>query len=362
MDLSNPDNLCINKTDFDWEYYLQKNPDVRKIASTLDKCYWHWITYGRYENRWVRDISGREYQVQIKPKDKFAHTKPQPQTIVCTHEPLDLSFKIAIMIHIFDVKMTKCFFSYLNSLCNTYNNNNFDIYLNIVNENNPYQGNLQDFINAQIQTINFPNVHCQYSPNHGGDIGGFLILSKLVIQSGIDYKYVIFTHSKNKKNWRIDLCKCVFSLKYENLAKINNLGLVSAKKWVYSFDPINQAEEYQKFKYHLIDLCRIYGLNTNNKWEFIAGTMFLANIKIIQYIVSHDIDTVFNMLNNVNSADINWITIIDDKGKDRRNAPNDYYYRLKYGKSLMSDYMVEHTFERIIGLICQHLELQVIKY
>lgn len=359
MDSNNPQSLYIPKNDFDWEYYLQKNPDVKKIATNLDKCHRHWVAYGCYENRWVKTIkSNSELQVKLKPHEKFnVSTGP---TLSNSHELIDLKFKIAIMIHIFDVHLMRGFILYLNSLNIGYNSNNFDIYFNIVEENNPYQGDLKLYVNEQIKLISNPNVYCHYGQNRGGDIGGFMILSKIVIQSGIDYKYAIFVHSKNKNHWRIGLCRCIFDIKYELLEKIPDVGIISAKKWVYPFDPSKQPEEYRKFKYHLIELCRVYGLDSNKSWNFIAGTMFLANISIIKYIVSHEIDNVYHMLNRTDSVDINWVSIMDEKGKDRKNAPNDYYYRLKYGKSLVSDYMIEHTFERTIGLICDHLGLKVI--
>lgn len=362
MDSVNPQSLFIPKNEFDWEYYIQKNPDVKKIGTNLDKCYRHWITYGCYENRWVKSTKlQKECQVKLKTTDKFIIPVIQTySTVVKPHAPIDLKFKIAVMIHIFDVRLLRGFILYLNALNDSYINTNFDIYFNIVEENNPYQGDLKKFVNDQLTLIHNPNIQCHYSLNCGGDIGGFLLLSKMVIKSGIKYKYVIFVHSKNKTNWRIGLCQCIFGIKFENLNKTPDIGIISAKKWINLFDPIKHPEEYRKFKFHLIELCRIYELPSDTPWSFVAGTMFLADIKIIEYIVSHEVDNVYHMLNRIDSVDINWVSILDEKGKDRKGAPNDYFYRLKYGRTLISDYMIEHAFERIIGLICDHLNLKLI--
>ena len=47
----------IAKTEFDWEYYLSKNDDVKKKGiNGLDECYRHWILYGCYENRIVKSL------------------------------------------------------------------------------------------------------------------------------------------------------------------------------------------------------------------------------------------------------------------------------------------------------------------
>jgi hypothetical protein len=66
-------------------------------------------------------------------------------------------------------------------------------------------------------------------------------------------------------------------------------------------------------------------------------------------------------LNKSNSVDINWLKIVTEElKKDPRGCSNDFQYRLKYGQPLHPDHMIEHTFERILGLICDHMGLQVI--
>jgi len=175
--MNDPKLAYIPKIDFDWEYYLLKNPDVKQAGRTsLDKAYRHWTTYGCYENRWVKSlVNGIERQVKLKIGDKFPIIVTQ-----CTQQPhIDLKFKIAIMIHIFDVTMIKFFASYINYLNNSYLNSNFDVYINIVEENNPFEGDLKQYVTEQLTHINNPNLHCYYNHNRGGDIGGFLILSKI---------------------------------------------------------------------------------------------------------------------------------------------------------------------------------------
>jgi hypothetical protein len=355
----------ISKDDFDWEYYMTKNDDIRRAGlCNLDKCYRHWITNGCHENRWVRSIHDmREKQVQLRPNEHFVINMSSNTSVVNQKKQIELGFKIAIMIHVFDVTMLRFFISYLNELHQSYSDDNFDIYFNIVEENNPYQGNLQEYVKEQLRCVENQHVLCDYSENRGGDIGGFLLLSKRVIRSSIDYRYVMFVHSKSKKKWRIDLCRCLFGLTFEQLDKIKDFGMISAKRWIYNFDPVKQPEEYQRFRYHLVDLCNVYEIPSSsyqNGWQFVAGTMFLLNTKIIQYIVGHNIDHVYCHLNTPSTVDINWVTIVNELRKDMRGTVNDYQYRLRYHKSLCSDYMVEHTYERILGLLCQHMGLKLI--
>jgi hypothetical protein len=361
----------IAKYDFDWDYYLTKNPDLRKAGlNNLDKCYRHWITYGCYENRCVKSIkSGIEQQVKLKPNEKFNQSQQVSSSIqgpAHSSKIVDLKFKIAVMIHVFDVTMMRFFVSYANYLNKQYNRDNFDIYFNIVEENNPYQDQacapgcgLKDYVQEYLSQIDHPKVECRYSANRGGDIGGFLILSKTVINTTIDYKYVIFIHSKNKSNWRKDLCHCIFDINFQNLEKTPDVGMISSNKWIKSFDPVKQPDEYRRFNYHMVDLCQIYGLSIDKPFKFVAGTMFLAKMDIIQFIVSHEIDRVYQMLNRVDSIDINWVTIMDELHKDRLGTYNDYQYRLKFKKSLLSDYMIEHTYERVLGLLCEQRGLKL---
>ena len=358
--------LFIPIHEFDWEYYLSKYEDLRHADITsLEKAYQHWITYGCHENRWVRFLSShKEIQVNLRHGEQLiphASSKHEPKMSLKLKE-IPLLPKIAIMIHIFDTSMIPFFVTYLNTLSRAYPVGNFDLYLNIVEENNPFQGDLKACVKDHLKELMPFMMNCYYSENRGGDIGGLIRLSKEVIASGIDYRYVIFVHSKTKKRWRNDLCRCVFSINYPRITEDPKVGLISSKKWIYSFDPVRNKSEFERFQYHLIELCRIYQLPQDQPWQFVAGTMFLANIAIIQYLVSHEIDNVYHMLNRLESVDINWLNITQSLRKDTKGTGNDYMYRTKYHRSLCSDYMIEHTFERIIGLISQHLGLKTIGY
>ena len=45
---------------------------------------------------------------------------------------------------------------------------------------------------------------------------------------------------------------------------------------------------------------------------------------------------------------------------DNRGCGNDLQYRVKFGQSLHVDYMIEHAYERLIGLICHLLNLKIL--
>lgn len=368
----------IPKNEFDLEFYINHNDDVKKARlTTLDTAYKHWITYGCYENREVKSLkSGKIIKIKLKPNEKFV-IKPSPQAeylptmgsgsvsgLPGAPNVITLGYRIAILIHIYDTKMFPFFTNYLNNLNNLYNKDNFDIYINVVEEGSPHKdGDLREAVINYMKKINNPNAYYFLSENRGGDIGGFMLLCKHIVNLDIDYKYVIFVHSKTRFQWRKELCQSVFNIKFENLHTMHNMGIIGSKKWLHNFNPLIQLDEYRRFKYHLVDLVDIYelGEEVEKPWQFIAGTMFLADMQIIKYIVTHKFDEVYYKLNRLDSIDINWLTIVTDElKKEPRGAGNDLQYRVKYGKPLHPDYMIEHTFERIIGLICSHLKLNVV--
>jgi hypothetical protein len=281
--------------------------------------------------------------------------------------PIKLIKPFALLIHIYNAKYMSFFTKNIQLLYSKYTKDSFDIFINIV-----YISNKQEVINnenmiieEELKKIYKPVVI--YSENKGGDIGGFLQLCKLL---DLDkYNGIIFCHSKTKDKWRIDLCSSIFNYKYSNDEL--NFGLLGNTKWIHTIDPQKNKSNYEKFNNHFVKLFKIYDFNDYlessinkkysdiKKWEFIAGTMFIANIKIIKYIIDHDIDYVYSLLNRLDSVDDNWLRIIKEMKLDNRGCGNDLCYRVKFGKPLLADFMIEHAFERLIGLICAKLNLTI---
>jgi hypothetical protein len=93
----------------------------------------------------------------------------------------------------------------------------------------------------------------------------------------------------------------------------------------------------------------------NKSWEFVGGTIMTLSIEVLRYIYDHHLDEVYGLLNYENSEDSQWLKVLSVQCKDPRGCGNDLSYRQRYGKSLLSDYMIEHTYERILGLIVNHV-------
>ena len=325
----------LNRYEFDWLYYLESNPDLRSAGiTTQEQSYQHWRQHGFRERRKYRKLGG---------------------SLITTAIPRKKDVTLAIMIHMYDVRQIKFFESYINRIKDV----SYDIYINVVKDGNPYGQleQLKEYMTKESKSLQ--NVKIYYNENRGGDIGGLLLMSKQVIDSKKDYDYVIFVHTKSKLKWRIELCRSIFNVNFNQLT--TNMGIIGTKKWVYRFDP-NKTGEFDRYRYHMIDLFDMYHISQEfrrKEWSFIGGTMFICNYKIIRYIVEHQIDQVYGMLNTVDSIDVNWMYMMSKRNKDLKGTVNDYQYRRRYGRSLISDYMIEHAYERIIGLISNHMGLQM---
>lgn len=406
----------ISFADFDWKYYIDSSQDLKKIRNSRD-AYNHWIQYGCFENRPVKNLKTKECftvklqkekgerfsQIEQQKIDKkkeaiersLSHQQQQQQRKIIPSQihqrnpappKIKLSFKLAILLHIFDIEMFPNFYiHYLNKLTNKYDDDDVHIYINFVIEDNPYgnMNTIKSAVEEHITHILNKNVYYCFNENRGGDIGGFLILSKIILDKckneSLNYKYILFAHTKKKDEWRKELVKPIFNYKFEYLSensKMEDFGIIGAKKWIYNIEPRTPKEQQQmeKYKYHMIDLCNMYNLEEDVKtsWKFVAGTMFILDTRIVQYIIyGNEIknenddsiyvsDVLYYKLNKLDSIDVNWLNIVTDiLKKDPKDVGNDLAYRMKYGKPLHPDHMIEHTFERVIGLICKHLGLKV---
>jgi hypothetical protein len=412
--------IPINIDDFDYHYYLKNNNDLVKAKmNTLIQCYTHWINHGCYENRKVRSLkSGKEISLNLTNKQKLvkinkylekninknqssfkddfvkvdqsnvnsninsnvkteilnknqlnSNVKQNINKSIQPKEIINLIKPFAILIHIYNTKYLSYFTKNIQLLYAKYTKESFDIFINIVYVSNKVEiiNNENNTINQEINKLYKP--HIIYSENKGGDIGGFLNLCKLL---DLDkYNGVIFVHSKTKDKWRIDLCSSIFNYNFSN--DEINFGLLGNSKWIHLVDPEKHELNYIRFSEHFIKLFKVYNFDDYlqltldkkykniNKWEFVAGTMFIANIKIIKYIVDHDIDYVYSLLNKLESVDENWLRIIKEMKLDNKGCGNDLFYRVKYGRPLHADFMIEHAFERILGLICNKLNLTIKK-
>lgn len=269
---------------------------------------------------------------------------------------ITLPFKVAIMIHIYDSQ--KVTISLLNSilkLLERYDKTNFHWYVNIaINLNTQSLKSIVEHLlkNKAVMLKIITN------QNQGGDIGGFLLLSEAIYQSQINYNYCYFFHTKTNNQWRNTLVSDIVNIKLENLDDINNFGLTGSRFHLHQFKYYPNCH----YDYHFKKLCQVakIPLSDGDIWYFIGGTIFLFNIQVVEFLNQVGIKQLHCLLNTTETIDVNWQNIaVNHCKKNLRNTNNDYHYRQLYKCSLVSDFMIEHTFERFFGLIVQHLKLKV---
>jgi hypothetical protein len=139
--------------------------------------------------------------------------------------------------------------------------------------------------------------------NKGMDIGGKIIFIKYLKDKNINYTNLLFLHSKSNAYKR----KLYFNPLIKNLdliiPKLNAYELVIPKKFIHdgndclykhNLNYYNEYNKYMKFKHF------------ENK--FIEGNCFFISKKLINKILPYNkLKIFYNILNNKNSFDLNWI-------------------------------------------------------
>lgn len=336
----------INYNDFDHEFYIDNNIDLKNLK-TKKLLYSHWYNYGCYENRLVRNIKSDKI-VRFNISKTFKKPIINFDTSTYIYKSIPISIPIVIMLYIFNHELINYYRNHINGFLRRYTNTY--IFIAVYKNNNKTDELLKFNDNTYIYDIE----------NRGGDIGGFLFLIKKVMEYqnkyNSNFNRIIFFHTKTNNNWRNKLCLPLLNAKYEKYD--NNIGIIAANRWILKFD-VNKNNNKEKYQ-HLSKFYGIYGGNITD-WEFVGGTIFCLHIDIIKYIYEHNINDIISLLNYENSIDNSWLNYLKKHNLNNKDCNNDYEYRKRYNKSLCSDYMIEHTFERIIGYINKLLGKKIMK-
>jgi hypothetical protein len=209
-----------------------------------------------------------------------------------------------------------------------------------------------------------------------------------LLNNNIDYDYILFLQSKSNENKR----KKYFEIVDDN--NINNLNILMDKNYAGIFPSIKKFENFAHEspfpnKYYVKEILDYLNLKILTS-DFFEGNCMILNKGIIQTIFTDNLKFFYNLLNNKDSFDINWIRwyykpnsndpyIIYKKfkennwlGNNLNNNSNIFLYNKfgKYGinekKNLeiasnykfalfneslegtnFADAMIEHAFERI---------------
>jgi hypothetical protein len=345
--------------DFDSEYYMNIYKDLR-IANitTHNKAYNHWILYGSHEGRTVKKLENDDimmFKLNIGERYKVVH-KPKGQIVKIT-DTIDM----CIMLYMYNINMLTYYNKFIETYENKFKNINIHVIVTVPLFENPFiKMNVSDYIHAAFINLKKSKVYINICTTEeeckGGDIGGLINTSKYAMELetklGVEFKWSMFLHSKTKLSWRKELSNPLFLY---NVRLLNDkCGIAGSKKWFLNFD----RKKNSNYDLHILTLCKYFEIDETKfqQWKFIGGTMFILNRQIVSELSLHN--DVQNVLNTHTSRDENWITLVHNRKLQRSECNNDYEYRHKFGKSLLSDFMIEHTFERFIGLICLKLNLE----
>lgn len=215
------------------------------------------------------------------------------------------------------------------------------------------------------------NVTILKIPNKGFDIGGKICALDFIYKNLINFDYILFLHSKTdinkrkqyyhpfiKNKNRIYLIKKILSMN-KNLN-----GIFPNLPW-YN---INNKTNYNKHDVYASNINYYseildYLKCPNREKLFVEGNCMILSKKIIDYIFKDNIKIFYNLMNEDNSFDYNWVKIFYNDNSNYNILYNKYLVNNWYGNNInladtnksLPDGMIEHVFERIWINIIKHL-------
>lgn len=196
--------------------------------------------------------------------------------------------------------------------------------------------------------------------NKGYDIGGKIIAINYIKENNINYEYILFLHSKSDKKYRK---KMVDSLvKNENRIHLISL-LMQINKNLYGIFPDWISSDFKYNSEYLSDVLNYFDCETICKF-FCAGNCMILRKEVVQYIFYDNIKMFYNLLNDEESFDVNWVKIYykyDDLTNDeiylkfKNEKLHGNNIKIHHTKEQFLDGMIEHVFERIWINIIKHI-------
>ena len=243
--------------------------------------------------------------------------------------------KIGILVHLFNISLWKEIYLYILNLkkFKIY----VDLYVNLaVNNKDDLLNN--DYINLKkkITEISwFNKIIITDTDNKGMDSGGFLTSYLKVLDSNVDYDFIIKIHSKTNDNWRNLL---LYSLLGNDKIIQNNFNLIDNEKIGmigYQTLSLNEDLVINKKSYKFMDeYIDLFNIKKTNSGFFIPGTIFIVKDYILkEYLTKKTIGKIYENFKS------NYCGLIDNKLEER-----------------------PHALERLYGIMVYNMKLNVISY
>jgi lipopolysaccharide biosynthesis protein len=195
--------------------------------------------------------------------------------------------KVCVILHLYYVDLWGYFLPYLKSI-----DTDIDLYVTITDG---HSGMFTDILDAI--TSEFPKSYIYSLPNKGMDVAPFIYILNQIMLNGMTYDVMVKLHSKKSlahsyelgERWRNQLTEALLGslLKLQNgyFACVgSNSTMVGSSAWVQNQNVIGYEQQF--FNEQI----------TFNQYDFVAGTMFMANFNLIMdwFTVNNIYDRFYN--------------------------------------------------------------------
>jgi lipopolysaccharide biosynthesis protein len=195
--------------------------------------------------------------------------------------------KIGIFIHLFHTDLLKEFNEYINKVKNEFG----EIFLIFTLQN----GIQYRRIGETIIKRTYPKCHILYIENKGVDVYSFLKQIQYVREKNITLDYILKIHTKmsiqdNLHDWRKELIQPITepkNLKYiHHIMKKREIGYVASQNCLF---PKNFDLVFKKNFQGIYKITQEFPHINENYLDFVAGTMFWINYKIIRENITNEL-------------------------------------------------------------------------
>lgn len=348
---------------FDYKFYSNKYKDVPKHPIS---AFHHYLDYGFYHGRECApriENTNFDWQYYIEfnnlninnAKDAKIHYDN-----IGKKQSLEFckKFKIAIILHLYNINLIDEFIKKINHFVKINNNNDFYIKINIPISNNidqyksiidcsrfkdkkyfhyilrltPYHKYLVTPENYPILTffdhklkhnLKIPpkNIQIIFSENRGADIGGFLLSIDQMFKENLPIDYIVKVHSKTDNSWR-QLLTSILNLRVNKILR----------KYDYIYNcHINTGLHPDLIKLMNNDILKKFNMPYKKNFGHASGTMFIASIKLIEFFKDQNLLNLFNTLNT-----------------------GDYFHN----PIAPPGFKIEHEYEAFFGYLASYLNLK----
>jgi hypothetical protein len=323
---------------FDWKFYTSYYPDLARYHTEIE-AYSHYMRHGQKEGR----ICNREQLsadlvliCNIGNREIFLDMVPTLQQIIQK------------------CKSIYVYLTLLSSMCSC-------------NCSIPNRCTCKENLFALL-SLPSEKGKLIFVENRGFDIGPFLHCLDDIKQSQRTFKYCVKIHTKSDRTWRNRLISSFEEIdRYiDKLEHDPTLGMVCSDA-----DKRRLLQCLGNNKYHLDRLKDKFAINI--EWDdsihFCAGTIFLCRMNIFEKILESEIGGLISELNTEETVDENWYLLANpdldisredsikhwkEFGRSENRSGNLIHRRLhpESISKMLRDYMIEHAYERIFGVLC----------